>query len=352
MDRKLEIIDPVHEKRWDEFLARQPYASVFHTSAWAKSIREAYGYQPCYLVLENADGQYAAGIPLFLIKSRFTGTRLVCLPFSDYCYPLSENPEDIAILLNAAKEDMADQGATYLEIRGWPSGIPDEELGLLPFHYHLSHSIDLKQNIDALEKKFSTNARRSIRKALKNNVLVRRAESESDLKDFYRFNVQTRKKNGVIPQPYSYFQSVYRNLVIPGVGYLSVAEWQGEIIAASIFLVYKDTIYYKYNASDRCHLGKCPNHLLVWEAIKQAYDDGLVTFDLGRCSPDDEGLRTFKNRWGAQEMDLPCYYYPVIKGTMTYTDTSLKYKIMNQVVGTMPDFLLKAIGSKVYKHLG
>ena len=349
---KLDIINPVEEKRWDEFLLNQPNASVFHTSAWAKAIIETYGYLPRYIVLEDEGGQYVAGIPFFLIKSRFTGTRLVCLPFSDYCYPLSENPEYIALLIDAAKKDMEAQGASYLEIRGWQSGNSPEELGLLPFHYHLSHIIDLEQDIDTLESKFRSNVRWSIRKAAKENVTFRLAESEQDLKMFSRLNVMTRKKNGVIPQPYSFFQSVYRNLVMHGLGYLVVAEWEGKTIAASMFLRYKDTMYYKYNASDRRHLGKCPNHLLIWESIKQSYNDGLAKLDFGRCSPEDEGLRTFKNRWAAQEIDLPCYYYPIVKGTMTYTDTSLKYRIMNRAVATMPNFLLTSIGSRVYKHLG
>ena len=349
---KIDIINPVGEKRWDEFLLEQPHALVFHTSAWAKVIIDTYKYLPRYMVLEDENGQYVAGLPLFLIKSRFTSTRLVCLPFSDYCYPLSENPEYIDLLLNAAKKEMETQGASYLEIRGWSFESPSEELALLPFHYHLSHVIDLSQDIDTLERAFNSNVRRSIRKAGKVGVTSRIAESEEDLKAFYRLNVMTRKKNGVIPQPYSFFQSVYRNLIETGLGYLAVVEWQGKLIAASLFLSYKDTVYYKYNASERRHLDKCPNHLLIWESIKHSNKDGQVKFDFGRCSPEDEGLRNFKNRWAAQEIDLPCYYYPMAKGMMTYTDTSLKYRIMNRAVATMPNFLLTIIGSKVYKHLG
>ena len=349
---KIRIINPVEDNRWDEFVIEQSAATVFHTSAWVRAIIETYDYSPRYIILEDEDGKILAGFPLLLVKSWITGTRLVCLPFSDYCYPLSENPEHINSIVQVMKNEMKTGDASYVEIRGWPSDIPTDELGLLPFHYHLSHIVDLSQNIDSLEKSFSTNVRRSIRKALNNEVTIRSVEDEEFLKVFYRFNVITRKKNGVIPQPYSLFRSVFRNLILSNKGWLLVAEWQGIPIAATLLLIFKDTIYYKYNASDINHLDKCPNHLIIWEAIQRAYQNNLIKFDYGRCSPEDEGLRTFKTKWAARELDLPCYYYPVIKGTMTYSDTSLKYRAMNRVVEILPGSVLKSIGSMLYKHLG
>ena len=54
------IIDPTTDARWDEFVDRQPHSSIFHTAAWARIIREAYGYLPQYYVLESDTGIEAA----------------------------------------------------------------------------------------------------------------------------------------------------------------------------------------------------------------------------------------------------------------------------------------------------
>ena len=80
---EVKIVDPTSDGRWDAFITRQKYSTVFHSSNWAWVLKESYGYVPRYYVLENEAGDIKAAIPFFLIQSRLTGKRLVCLPFSD-----------------------------------------------------------------------------------------------------------------------------------------------------------------------------------------------------------------------------------------------------------------------------
>jgi hypothetical protein len=42
-------IDPLQDPPWEQFLARHPSASVFHTPAWLRALRLTYGYQPFVL---------------------------------------------------------------------------------------------------------------------------------------------------------------------------------------------------------------------------------------------------------------------------------------------------------------
>jgi len=349
---KAEIINPTTDDRWDEFVARHQHGSVFHTSSWAKVISEAYNYLPRYFVLKNEAEQFVAGVPCFLISSPLTGRRLVCLPFSDYCYPLFADGTDVAALLDLAKKEIEVQKAAYLEIRGWTDGVPPTELGLVPFNYPLLYNINLESDAEKLNSRFHDSIRRCIRQAEKQNVTFRIAQSEDDLKEFYRLNVRTRKKLGVLPQPYAFFQSIFRHLITLKLGFIMLAEWENKIIASVLFLNYKDTIYYKFNASDIDYLRKRPNHLLIWEAIKYGCSNGYSHFDFGRCNPEEEGLRTFKQRWTAKEIDLPYYYYPTVRGIATYTENSLRYKGMKMATRFMPGFAFTATGSLLYRHLG
>jgi CelD/BcsL family acetyltransferase involved in cellulose biosynthesis len=75
-------------------------------------------------------------------------------------------------------------------------------------------------------------------------------------------------------------------------------------LAAGLFLHWYHTLTYKYSASDDEGQKLKPNHLLTWTAIRWGCENGFKIFDFGRTDVKDEGLRTFKNRWGAKELPL------------------------------------------------
>jgi hypothetical protein len=102
----IKIINPAIDTRWDDFVNRQNQSTIFHTSAWAKVIQESYGYIPYYYVIEDDTKQLKAAIPFHFINSWLTGKRMICLPFSDYCYPIGDESADITLLLNAAKKEV------------------------------------------------------------------------------------------------------------------------------------------------------------------------------------------------------------------------------------------------------
>ena len=66
---KVNIIDPTTDNRWDDFIKNQAASTIFHTSAWARAIQEAYGFSPYYYVVENDRAEIKAAIPFHFIKS-------------------------------------------------------------------------------------------------------------------------------------------------------------------------------------------------------------------------------------------------------------------------------------------
>jgi CelD/BcsL family acetyltransferase involved in cellulose biosynthesis len=348
---KISTIDPTTDTRWDEFVAGQKDSAVFHTSAWARVIGEAYGYSSKYYVIEDDNGRICAAIPFFQIKSLFTGNRLVSLPFSDFCSPLGSEPE-ITVLFNHAKEELEGMSGAYLEIRGWPEGSSPSRLGLQSRDYHLLYLLSLEPDAAKLNERFHDSVRRGIRQAEKRGVAVRMSHDEADLDLFYRLHLITRKKLGVLPQPRSFFKAIYRNLISKNLGFTGLAESEGKIIAGVVFLNYKNTVYYKYNASDEEYLQKRPNHMVTWEAIKTACAQNYRYFDFGRCSPEEEGLRTFKTRWRAAEINLPYYYYPKVQGISAASENGLRYRMMRLFSRVTPLSAFETAGSFLYKHLG
>lgn len=348
---QINVIDPTADNRWDEFVANQKQSTIFHTSAWARIINETYKYSPHYYVIEDEAGRFKAAIPFYRIQSRLTGKRLVCLPFSDYCWPLGEDA-DIAVLVNSVKQEIQKGAASLLEIRGWQNGGSAAQLSLKTRHYYNCYLLNLEFDIKDLRRKLHDSVRRGIQQAEKRGIVVRLTRREEDMEHFYRLHVTTRKKLGILPQPYAFFKNIYLYIISQNLGFIVMAEWEGKTVAGVVFLTHKDTIYYKFNASDEDYLQKRPNHLVTWEAVRYAYANNYHYIDFGRCSPEEEGLRTFKQRWGAIEISLPYYYYPEVKGFTAVSEESARYKAMRLFSHMMPQFAFKTAGSLLYKHLG
>ncbi len=110
-------IDPLQDSRWRHFLLEHPSASVFHTPAWLEALRRTYGYEPFVLTTCPPSQDLTNGLVFCRINSRFTGRRLVSLPFSDHCEPLADGPKDIEQLLCSLEGLVEEENLKYIEIR-------------------------------------------------------------------------------------------------------------------------------------------------------------------------------------------------------------------------------------------
>ena len=147
---------------------------------------------------------------------------------------------------------------------------------------------------------------RSIRRSVRDGVLLRRGEREQDVTHTYHgLHVDTRRRHGIPTQPRRFFQLVWKRLLEPGLGYLSLAYTGGEPVAGAIFLIDGGhTISYKYAASDPRFWGVRPNHAVIWDGIRWGCENGFRQFDFGVTHLPDESLRAFKSRWAAQEQTV------------------------------------------------
>jgi len=169
------------------------------------------------------------------------------------------------------------------------------------------------------------------------------------LEEFVRLNALTRKKHGLPPQPDHFFDKLYTNLILSNMGFISTAVYDGHIIAAALYLQFKDIVFYKYSASDVLYLEHCPNHLAMWEAIRHTAEKGFRIMDFGRSDPDNQGLLDYKRGWGTEETDV-VYHKP---GWTIPSETS-SYGlgvVVKPIMTRMPIPLLKMIGKLLYGHI-
>ena len=274
---RIETIDPMCERSWDEFLLRAPQATAFHSSTWAKVLKDTYGFQPRYLVAREG-GHITAGIPLFQVN----GGRLVGLPFSDLCPPLLPDDAGGAALLGAAKRAVETDGITGLELRG-QSELDPECHGFRKGDTFFHHIVPLDADGEEMEARLHASTRRDVRKARRRGLTVRVATTLEDMERFYRLHTMTRKKHGLVPQPWRFFENIHRHAISEGSGYLLLCEHEGDAIAGRFLLAFKDTLVGKSSASDPRFLNLRPNHLLLRSAIELGVSIGYRSADLDRA---------------------------------------------------------------------
>lgn len=348
-------IDPLTDPRWDRFLGRNPRASVFHSTPWLKALRQTYGYRPVAYTTSCPHGELENALVFCRVDSWLTGRRLVSLPFSDYCDLLVSNLLELRVLLSDLEGRARREKWRYLEIRPLESlktsGATTLSCSTQEYTYH---RLDLSLDLDTLFRNFHKNSiQRKVRRADRECVDYREGTLDL-LDDFYRLLVITRRRHHVPPQPIAW----YRNLIacFGDALKIRVAFKNDRAIAGMLTLQYKDTMTYKYGGSDPDYNKFGSMHLLFWKAIQEAKKSRLAVFDFGRTDADQDGLITFKRRWGATQSRLTYCRY-VLPGTSPgfldpATGKNWKTQLAKQLFARMPSAVLAAIGDKLYRHIG
>jgi CelD/BcsL family acetyltransferase involved in cellulose biosynthesis len=347
---ELTTIDPRTTPEWETFVSTHADATVFHTTAWCRVLTDTYRYRPRYIVSREA-GRITGGIPLMAIDSWLTSRRLIGLPFSDNCAPLLPDDAKAAeLLLRSAREEADRVRASRLQLRG--HGAPDmEACGYTNGTTFLQHIIDLAPNAD-FERTVHSSARRAIRKAEKEGVTVRESAGLADVRRFYELMVLTRRKHGLLPQPWRFYKNIHRHVLSHGAGKLLLAEYGGEVVAGDLLLRFRDQLMYKFNASDPRFLHLRPNNLLLWEAMRSGAASGCRTLDLGRCEEENEGLRRFKLLWGSRETTLSYYHYPQTARGSALLSARPARAALGLYARHAPAFALQFAGAMLYHNFG
>jgi CelD/BcsL family acetyltransferase involved in cellulose biosynthesis len=336
-------------EEWDSFVESHPSATPYHLSNWLKTIHETYSFDPLLILARENNGSLAGIFPSFGIRRYFSRPRVVSIPFSDYGGPLLSNSLREADFLLRLREQFPEK-LKCLEIRG---GLQSPEM-FTRYDYYKRHTINLQSGIDAIRDRIDKKTiLYSIRKAERAGVEVRQENSRLALKEFCRLNALTRKKHGMPTQPRFFFENLFDSTVVKNRAFIVVARHESRAIAASFFLIVGKMIHYKYSASDPYYVKTfAPNHLLTWSVINWGASQGYHELDFGRTSPDNIGLIRYKNMWGMEDVDLPYYYYPKIKGAASTKERGRFYRCFTSLWRHLPFSVTELLGAHFYRFLG
>lgn len=333
------------DKDWQDFINTCKSANIFHHPVWVKLLSECYRYPSTILAIRDQNDSLAAGIPFLKINSPITGKRWVALPFSDYCRPLFTDPAALNELVTWMVQLFHSRFTHQIEVR-WalPEGL--HFTGTTGF---VLHTIQLCPDIEQLAKQIKRTHLQNIHSAENRGVTVIHGRELIHMEEFYRLQIETRKRHGIPVQPWRYFRSLWEKVIAQDYGFILLAHKDNEYLAGMVYLHWNDTLIAKYAASREDRLNLRPNNLLFWEGIRWGCETGYSRFDMGRTELINEGLRNFKNRWGSIEEPL---IYSRLSRKSSNPSTGKLANLLHRFIQNSPDWVCQATGEVFYRHFG
>lgn len=168
----------------------------------------------------------------------------------------------------------------------------------------LTLQIDLTVDIKLLWKSLRDKTRNSIRKGIKNNLILKTGHDL--LNDFYSIY-----SNRMISKKVAYHNLRFFKELIAHFDQgceVKVAYMENCPIAAIIVLYYGNTAFYAFSGMVNGYEKICPIHSLLWDTIEKCYEKNICLLDMGESSK-GSGTYNFKIWFGASPKVVNYYYY-------------------------------------------
>jgi hypothetical protein len=304
MEKKIEIktLKKI-EKDWDNFVAKNQYSTIFHTSQWLNYLENAFDLEIKIIAMRD-NGEICTGLP-FSIRQDYKLKQFESLPFSD-CGGLlvtdNDNLKEIILQISKLNVD-------HVDIRTINNGIAkcfksegyyDNSTLCIPYS-DISKGYEFIWN-NVFSKK--RQERKKIARSEKRGVKIEEVYLKDVQEEFYHLYTETIKRNKGFPQKKTVFLNLQKE--IPSFK-IFAAEYNKEYISFLTAVTYKSNVYLLHNSSV---VGGKYNNLyhnwaIYWYSIKWACDNSFTTINWGSTPNDtNNGIYKFKLHFGAKPIKL------------------------------------------------
>ena len=265
---------------------------MFHHPAWLRLLAARYRYDFAASCVVDDDGRVVAGLPWARIESRLTGRRLVALPFSDACQPLTDGASEEE-LARAVDEHRREAGLG-LEVRWRLDSLSDG----VAVHSYWRHTLPLEPDADAVAKRAKSSIRRGVVEGAPRGAHVRASNGRGGARRVLPAPPADAQAPGRARHSRSGSSTGSCRCSSAGTGSSRSSSDGDQPIAAAVFLQLRGHLIYKYGASDRAALERRPNNLLFAEVIRWALRVGLPRARLRPHRPRSGGAEAVQARVG------------------------------------------------------
>lgn len=286
-------------KKWGELISNCDEAYFFHTPLWAKIMEKTYNFSD-YTQFYEVNGKKIL-VPL-MRKKKYEFNLLSSMPFgyggffsksAIFSYDVKNLVNQIIrgrnIILNF----------TMPPLSNLPLDFEDSSIIEVKDSWNYAHILPLKKGFDYIRKnKYNRRARRSIKKAVNNDVEIRKGDSLDDFEDYYHvYSKSAEEKWGyeTPPDPLELYKNMYKY----GSNHVDIylAQKDGETIAGYITLNYGKNIF-MYGGAFLSKYGSLqPSSMLYDHIIEIGCNEGYDYLNMG-ASGDLSGVMKFKENFG------------------------------------------------------
>jgi serine/alanine adding enzyme len=326
-----------------DFVRNMPGARLCHLPEWTKMVESVFGHRGHYLVAHE-NGTICGVLPLAHIRSRLFGNRMISQPFSDYGGPLAKTPAALDALYQHAVKLATQYGCESIEFRS---------TSVMPYDLYLRNDkismlLPLASEPEEVWKGLRPQIRNRIRKAEKSGITVINGRLEM-LDEFYRIWTIRMHQLGTPCYPSKLFRGIMETFADNTRIFLAVKD--GVTIAVLFVCTFNGCVHTRWGCALRQFDSADPNYLLNWSAIELYCRQAMKFFDFGRSTV-GSGQHTFKQRWGAQQIQLFWQYWtrPGAKLHLVRPEDS-RYRRKVAMWQKLPLWLTRVVGPRISCNL-
>lgn len=324
--------------------------SFYHLPEWILGLRDCFGFRVHFLATHDRS-RLSGALPLAEVPALLGPRRLVSLPFGYAAGPITDSVAQTHELLAATVRLARERRIGRIEVKQVGTAV-DAAPGFVRTAHYSTFRVGIEGGEEAVWRRLHAGStQRSIRKGTKADVTVRVADDERGWAEMSRLQESTSHRLGLPAPPRRFFTRLCRHLQSLGLCDLYLASLPGGRTGAGI-VVWKGPRewIYAFGASRPDALELRPNHVLIWQALRDAIVAGRE-FDLGRAAPEQTGLTEFKRRWGAVEVPLAYDYWPSAAGLNVAARDTGPLALAGRIWKRLPAPLARA-GAVLYRYLG
>jgi serine/alanine adding enzyme len=337
----VKVVQSLDEVAWRHFVEEHPKGNIFHTPEMFQVFAHTINHTPhLWAVTDESAGVLALLLPVQItlipygrLLGHLTSRRVVY--GSVLCASNDQGQQALALLLKTYRQSVGNNGL-FTELRNLSDHSRIQPILVehgFGYQKHLNFLIDLDCTSDALMQGINRRTRKNIRRGLrKGKVTIEEVDQLEQVSVCYDILCKTYARAKVPLAHRSLFEAAFRILFPKNMVKFLLARVGDAYAAASVELVYKDTIFGWYGGTDRDFGRHVPNELLMWHILNWGAENRYRLYDFGGAgTPDEEyGVRDFKAKFGGK---LVCYG----RNTLVHSPTQLR---------------LSKLGFKVYRALG
>jgi len=210
-------------------------------------------------------------------------------------------------------------GEGGLTINKYFKKVPGYAYNSVYFQPKFEWILDLSKTEEELLKAMRPKTRYNIglaeRKGIKVNIVS--GNFNDYFGDFHRLMEDTARRDDFNLHPKNYYRNIFTTLN-PYNAFLTIAEYNGKILAINLVLLFGNTAYFLFGGSSDEYKNLMFSHLAQWEAIKEAKKRDFEIYNFGGVDAEGiyeifGGVSIFKKRFGGKLREYSDSYDLVLK---------------------------------------